>query len=164
MFHLDSQEISAENPISTHSGVGGNYTPPQILANLEAKPVPTIDLILLLFPLRLPKIFRTSAVSECANSYICGIFCRSFGWRYGLHLMASIFFGPFFLGTFYRSASLYHPQRRAIIHLKTQQKKQILDRNPVTRFVFIRWFHEFSVTTNPRIFHETEFVYSLLSP
>ena len=61
------------------------------------------------------------------------LFCRSFGWRYGLHLMASIFFGPFFLGTFYRSASLYHPQRRAIIHLKTQQKKQILDRNPVTR-------------------------------
>ena len=77
--------------------------------------------------------------------------------------MASIFFGPFFLGTFYRSASLYHPQRRAIIHLKTQQKKQILDRNPVTRFVFIRWFHEFSVFTNPWIFHEIEFVYSLIS-
>ena len=44
--------------------------------------------------------------------------------------MAGVFFGPFFLGTFYRSASLYHPQRRAIIHLKTQQK-QILDRNPL---------------------------------
>ena len=135
--------------------------PSHILANLETNPVQSNDLLylLLLFPLRFPQISKSSAVSECANSYVCGFFCRSFGWRYGLHLMASIFFGPFFLGTFYRSASLYHPQRRAIIHLKTQQKKQILDRNPVTRFVFIRWFHEFSVTTNPRIFQETEFVY-----
>lgn len=53
---------------------------------------------------------------------------RSLGWRYGLHLMAVVFFGPFFLGTFYRSATLYHPQRRAIIHLKNQQKAQILQR------------------------------------
>jgi len=74
--------------------------------------------------------------SGLGHSLICHLLSKaikSFGWRYGLHLMASIFFGPFFLGTFYRSASLYHPQRRAIIHLKTQQKKQILDRNPVTR-------------------------------
>lgn len=74
--------------------------------------------------------------SGLGHSLICHFVSKaikSFGWRYGLHLMASIFFGPFFLGTFYRSASLYHPQRRAIIHLKTQQKKQILDRNPVTR-------------------------------
>lgn len=42
--------------------------------------------------------------------------------------MAVVFFGPFFLGTFYRSATLYHPQRRAIIHLKNQQKAQILQR------------------------------------
>ena len=32
------------------------------------------------------------------------------------------------LGIFYRSATLYHPQRRAILHLKTQKRK-IKDKN-----------------------------------
>lgn len=34
-----------------------------------------------------------------------------------------IAFSTFFLGLFYRSAALYHPQRRAILHLKTQKRK-----------------------------------------
>eukprot|EP00094_Tigriopus_californicus_P009120 TCALIF_08791-PA protein Name:"Similar to SLC16A7 Monocarboxylate transporter 2 (Homo sapiens)" AED:0.01 eAED:0.01 QI:0/0.4/0.16/0.83/1/1/6/215/606 len=47
----------------------------------------------------------------------------TFGWRLGLQSLSGISFVLFFLGTFYRSASLYHPQRRAILHLKTQKRK-----------------------------------------
>ena len=47
---------------------------PQILADFGANPVSSNDLMLLLFPLRLPQISRSSVVSECANSYICGFF------------------------------------------------------------------------------------------
>ena len=45
------------------------------------------------------------------------------GWRLSLQIVSVILASNFFLGTFYRSASLYHPQRRAIIHLKTQRRK-----------------------------------------
>ena len=41
--------------------------------------------------------------------------------------MASLFF----LGMFYRSASLYHPQRRAILHLKDMSKKKGKDKNKI---------------------------------
>ena len=37
--------------------------------------------------------------------------------------MTGVVFLTFVLGTFYRSASLYHPQRRAILHLKSQKRK-----------------------------------------
>ena len=50
------------------------------------------------------------------------IFSRNLGWRHGLQALLSLFILSFFLGLFYRSASLYHPQRDAISHIK--QKKQ----------------------------------------
>ena len=48
----------------------GCNCPSQILANLKTKTVPSNDLMLLLFPLRLPQISRSSAVSRCANSRV----------------------------------------------------------------------------------------------
>eukprot|EP00095_Tigriopus_kingsejongensis_P005299 snap_masked-scaffold337_size202799-processed-gene-0.7 protein:Tk05299 transcript:snap_masked-scaffold337_size202799-processed-gene-0.7-mRNA-1 annotation:"monocarboxylate transporter 12-like" len=48
---------------------------------------------------------------------------RNLGWRFGLQLMSSSMLLVVVLGTFYRSASLYHPQRRAILHLKSQRRK-----------------------------------------
>ncbi|XP_045769108.1 uncharacterized protein LOC123870005 isoform X1 [Maniola jurtina] len=47
---------------------------------------------------------------------------RAIGWRLGLQAVTGVVFVTFILGTFYRSASLYHPQRRAILHLKNQNK------------------------------------------
>ncbi len=47
----------------------------------------------------------------------------SLGWRLGLQAITGTVFLTFFLGTCYRSASLYHPQRRAILHLKNQKRK-----------------------------------------
>ena len=49
--------------------------------------------------------------------------CSQMSWRLGLQAATGLLLSTFFLGTFYRSASLYHPQRRAILHLKTQRKK-----------------------------------------
>lgn len=48
--------------------------------------------------------------------------------RYGLQFVTLNVFLTFFLGLFYRSAALYHPQRRAILHLKTQRRK-VKDKN-----------------------------------
>ncbi|CAL8110048.1 unnamed protein product [Orchesella dallaii] len=48
---------------------------------------------------------------------------RSIGWRLGLQAVTGTILSTFFLGTCYRSASLYHPQRRAILHLKNQKRK-----------------------------------------
>lgn len=51
-----------------------------------------------------------------------------FSRRLGLQAVTGVVFLTFILGTFYRSASLYHPQRRAILHLKNQRRK-IKDKN-----------------------------------
>ncbi|XP_012059826.1 PREDICTED: monocarboxylate transporter 4-like [Atta cephalotes] len=45
------------------------------------------------------------------------------GWRPGLQSVTGALSLAFFLGLIYRSASLYHPQRRAILHLKNQRSK-----------------------------------------
>ncbi|KAH1029107.1 hypothetical protein HUJ05_002406 [Dendroctonus ponderosae] len=45
------------------------------------------------------------------------------GWRLGLQVITGTLSATFILGTFYRSASLYHPQRRAILHIKNQKRK-----------------------------------------
>ncbi|XP_061379363.1 monocarboxylate transporter 4-like [Danaus plexippus] len=45
------------------------------------------------------------------------------GWRLGLQAVTGVLVLAFFLSTVYRSASLYHPQRRAILHLKNQRRK-----------------------------------------
>ncbi|XP_046638831.1 monocarboxylate transporter 2-like isoform X4 [Daphnia pulicaria] len=45
------------------------------------------------------------------------------GWRLGLQAVTGLVLLTFILGSCYRSASLYHPQRRAILHLKNQRKK-----------------------------------------
>ncbi|GIY61650.1 monocarboxylate transporter 12 [Caerostris darwini] len=47
----------------------------------------------------------------------------SLGWRLGLQAITGLASATFLLGVFYRPASLYHPQRRAILHLKGLQKR-----------------------------------------
>lgn len=54
----------------------------------------------------------------------------SLGWRLGLQVITGTVSVTFILGTFYRSASLYHPQRRAILHIKNQKRK-IRDKNRI---------------------------------
>ncbi|CAG0916926.1 unnamed protein product [Notodromas monacha] len=69
------------------------------------------------------------------------------GWRLGLQAFTGLVFLCFFLGIFYRSASLYHPQRRAILHLKSQKrkvkdtKKQIIEKPPYCDFSSLRSKH-----------------------
>ncbi|XP_022247167.1 monocarboxylate transporter 10-like, partial [Limulus polyphemus] len=66
---------------------------------------------------------------------------RYVGWRLGLQEITGVVFITFLLGVFYRPASLYHPQRRAILHLKSLQKrskakdkKAIVEKNPFFDF------------------------------
>ena len=60
------------------------------------------------------------------------IYCsRTLGWRLGLQAVTGSAISLFFLGLFYRSASLYHPQRRAILHLKDMSKRKGKDKNKI---------------------------------
>jgi hypothetical protein len=52
-------------------------------------------------------------------------------WRAGLQLITCALFATFIIAILYRPASVYHPQRRAILHLKTQRRK-IREKNPQT--------------------------------
>jgi len=63
--------------------------------------------------------------SPCHFAFILMI-NRSKSWRFGFQIMALVVSLCFFLGVLYRPASLYHPQRRAILHLKSLQKKSRL--------------------------------------
>ena len=56
-------------------------------------------------------------------SFFLNYTVRKFGWRLGLQAITVTLISIFFIGMFYRSASLYHPQRRAILHLKNQTRK-----------------------------------------
>ena len=55
-------------------------------------------------------------------------YSRSLGFRPGLQTVTGALSSLFFLGLFYRSASLYHPQRRAILHLKDMSKRKGKDK------------------------------------
>ncbi|XP_037079520.1 monocarboxylate transporter 2-like [Pollicipes pollicipes] len=65
------------------------------------------------------------------------------GWRLGLQAVTGVIVLTCLLGTFYRSASLYHPQRRAILHLKHSKKKvkgktKVEDKPPFLDFSMLR--------------------------
>lgn len=77
----------------------------------------------------------------CSNSCLTLFSLYSkIGWRLGLQFVACLVLLSFFIAFLYRPASLYHPQRRAILHLKNSRKK--------VRFLF---------------FHFTSFILFLLS-
>ena len=70
-----------------------------------------------------------SGVGLCVMSHFLKTAIRDIGWRLGLQAVTGVLASTFILGTFYRSATLYHPQRRAILHLKSGKKIKIKDKN-----------------------------------
>lgn len=61
--------------------------------------------------------------SPVANHFMGLSNFSTLGWRLGLQAITGMTSFTFILGIFYRPASLYHPQRRAILHLKGLQKR-----------------------------------------
>ncbi|CAM1297663.1 Uncharacterised protein g1892 [Pycnogonum litorale] len=64
-----------------------------------------------------------SGIGLIFYSFVFKAAIRSIKWRLGLQAMTGVMFATFLVGVCYRSASLYHPQRRAIQHLKNQRRK-----------------------------------------
>lgn len=64
-----------------------------------------------------------SGIGMAIMALFLHISVKGLGWRLGLQCVTSTMLFVFIMGTFYRSASLYHPQRRAILHLKSQRRK-----------------------------------------
>ena len=73
-------------------------------------------------------LVSASGFGLAAMSYSLREIVREIRWRLGLQAVTVVLASSFILGMFYRSASLYHPQRRAILHLKNQKRK-IKDKN-----------------------------------
>ncbi len=66
---------------------------------------------------------RLSVFVHAGQDRLRFVHLSSLGWRLGLQAVTVVSASPFILGLFYRSATLYHPQRRAILHLKSQKRK-----------------------------------------
>ncbi|XP_066258048.1 monocarboxylate transporter 10-like [Euwallacea similis] len=64
-----------------------------------------------------------TGIGMALMSVLLKVMVSSMGWRLGLQGVTGTLSITFILGTFYRSASLYHPQRRAILHIKNQKRK-----------------------------------------
>ncbi|XP_018332376.1 monocarboxylate transporter 12-like isoform X2 [Agrilus planipennis] len=75
-------------------------------------------------------IVSGSGLGIAIMSYVIKSTIGALGWRLGLQAVTGALSMTFILGTFYRSASLYHPQRRAILHIKNQKRK-IKDKNKI---------------------------------
>ncbi|RWS06595.1 monocarboxylate transporter 10-like protein, partial [Dinothrombium tinctorium] len=71
------------------------------------------------------EIFVQSGIGlgVCTMSFIFHECIKKYKWRATFQIFAVILTITFAIGILQRSASLYHPQRRAIVHLKNQSKK-----------------------------------------
>nr|XP_031836871.1 monocarboxylate transporter 11-like isoform X2 [Nomia melanderi] len=51
------------------------------------------------------------------------VLLRKLGWKRGMQSVTGALSLAFFLGLIYKSASVYHPQRRVMLHMKSQRSK-----------------------------------------
>lgn len=92
----------------------------------ESNPFLLPSNFLLLFGFTQPtkeKFEEIFPINSSFSRYFSPLFHRKIGWRLGLQFVAVLVSLSFFMGLLYRPASLYHPQRRAILHLKNSRKK-----------------------------------------